>query len=148
MMQVFKKLYQRYNDSEGLRKISQNIGWLFFDKFIRLGVGLVVGVWVARYLGPEQYGTLNYALAFVGIFSALGSMGIEGIVVRDIVQKPEKKYEILSSAFILKLSGGIIAFIILFITIIYVRPSDNQSHWLVGIIGMIMVFQAFDAIDL
>jgi polysaccharide transporter, PST family len=142
------KIIERYSSSRGLQKISQNIVWLFIDKMLRMGVGLVVGVWVARYLGPDQYGTINFAAAFVAIFGALSTMGLEGIVVRDIVREPKRKYEILSAAFFLKSSGGIIAFIILFTAIIIMRPSDILTHWLVGIIGMTLVFQAFDAIDL
>ncbi len=48
----------------GLRKIIGNMGWLFVDRFVRMGMGLFVGVWVARYLGPDQFGSLNFALAF------------------------------------------------------------------------------------
>jgi hypothetical protein len=39
-----------------LRKIMGNMGWLFVDRFVRMGMGLFVGVWVARYLGPVQFG--------------------------------------------------------------------------------------------
>ena len=48
-----------------LQKILANTGWLFIDKIIRMGVGLLVGVWIARYLGPAQFGLYNYAVAFV-----------------------------------------------------------------------------------
>ena len=46
-----------------LQKILVNIGWLFGDKILRMGVGLLVGGWVARYLGPEQFGLMSYAMA-------------------------------------------------------------------------------------
>ncbi|HTF62329.1 MAG TPA: hypothetical protein VK638_06405, partial [Edaphobacter sp.] len=52
----------------GLRKIIGNMGWLFVDRFVRMGMGLFVGVWVARYLGPAQFGSLNFALAFIALF--------------------------------------------------------------------------------
>lgn len=51
-----------------------NIGWLVIDRIIRMGVGLLVGVWLARYLGSDQFGQLNYAIAFVGPFGAIGSL--------------------------------------------------------------------------
>ena len=53
--------------------IVDNIGWLFIDRFLRMGVGLLVGVWVARYLGPAQFGMLNYALAFVALFGVVAT---------------------------------------------------------------------------
>jgi len=141
---VRKRIEGRHN----LQKILGNAGWLFFDKILRMGVGLIVGVWVARYLGPEQFGAFNFAIAFVALFGAFASLGLDGIVVRDIVREPEKRYEILSSAFILKLCGGCIAFFISLVAIIIMRPAESQTHWLVGIIAAGMVFQSFDAIDL
>jgi len=71
-----------------LLKIVDNIGWLFFDKILRMGVGLLIGVWIARYLGPEQFGLLNFTAALIGLFGALAGMGLQGIVVREIVQDP------------------------------------------------------------
>jgi len=140
---IKNKLEGRYN----LQKILSNTGWLFFDKILRMGIGLFVGVWVARYLGPEQFGAFNFAVAFVALFGAFASLGLDGIVVRDIVREPERKYEILSSAFILKLCGGGFAFLISLVAIFIMRPSESQTHWLVGIIAAGMIFQAFDTID-
>lgn len=141
---IRKRIEGRHN----LQKILGNTGWLFFDKILRMGVGLIVGAWVARYLGPEQFGALNFALAFVGLFGAFASLGLDGIVVRDIVREPERKYEILSSAFILKLCGGSVAFLIALSAIFIVRPAESQAHWLVGIIAAGLIFQSLDTIDL
>jgi len=113
-----------------------------------MGVGLFVGVWVARYLGPEQFGAFNFAIAFVALFGAFASLGLDGIVVRDIVREPESKYEILSSAFILKFCGGCVAFLISLASIYLMRPEESQTHWLVGVIAAGMIFQSFDTIDL
>lgn len=141
---VRKRIEGRHN----LQKILGNTGWLFFDKILRMGVGLFVGVWVARYLGPELFGAFNFAIAFVALFGAFASLGLDGIVVRDIVREPERKFEILSSTFILKLCGGCVAFLISLGAIFIMRPAESQTHWLVGIIAAGMIFQSFDAIDL
>ena len=129
-----------------LKKISANIGWLFFDNIFRMFVALFVGVLVARYLGPERFGILSYAIAFVSLFSALAKLGLDGIVVRDIVKEPDKADEILGTAFVLKLFGGIllILFSVGFISLL--RPSDHLSRWLVTIIAVGLFFQAFDVI--
>ena len=66
-----------------------NAGWLFFDKALRLGVGLLVGTWVARYFGPEQYGIFNFALAFITLFISFSGLGLQGIIVRDIIIRPD-----------------------------------------------------------
>lgn len=112
-----------------------------------MGVGLFVGVWVARYLGPEQFGLYSYALAFVSLFGAFATLGLDGIVVRDIVRNPACKYETLGTAFVLKLIGGSLTFLLVIIAISLLRPHDRLTHWLVGITAVGMIFQAFDTID-
>jgi PST family polysaccharide transporter len=89
---------RRFEGRPNLVKILDNIGWLFFDKILRMGVGLIVGVWVARYLGPEQFGLFNFATAFVGMFGAIAGLGLQVFVVRDLVREPSSKEEILGSA--------------------------------------------------
>ena len=132
----------------GLLKILDNIGWLFFDKVLRMGVGLFVGVWVVRYLGPEQFGVLSYALTFVALFSTIASLGLDGIVVRDIVSVPSSKDETLGTAFVLRLAGGTVALILSIGTIFLVRPGEPIIWWLVGITAAGMIFQALNTIDL
>ena len=138
----------RIEGQYNLQKIIGNIGWMFADKFMRMGVGLFVGVWVARYLGPEQFGLFSYAGAFVAIFSAIATLGLDGIVVRDIVREPECSNEILGTVFILRLFGGLIAFIMTMTAILVLQPVDPLTHWLVGIIALGNIFQSFDTIDL
>ncbi len=67
-----------------LQKAIGNTGWLFADNILRMGVGLLVSVWVTRYLGPEQFGALSYATAFVFVFSSISMLGLDWIVVRNI----------------------------------------------------------------
>jgi len=112
-----------------------------------MGVGFFVIIWVARYLGPEQFGIYNYAIAFVALFSAIATLGLENIVVRNIVEDPESANEILGTAFILKIIGGVLALCLTIGIIFIVRPEDNLTRWMVGIIAFGMLFQAFDAID-
>jgi len=131
-----------------LQKTISNTGWLFADKVTRMGVGLFVSVWIARYLGPEQFGLLNYAIAFVALFSALASLGLDGIVIRNIVRDPLSRDEVLGTAFILKLIGSVVAFLLIMITIYALRPHDSLTLWMVGIIGAGLIFQAFDSVDL
>jgi len=55
--------------------------------------GLLVGIWVARYLGPVQFGVFNYAIAFASIFGTVAKLGLDGIVVRDLVREELKTAE-------------------------------------------------------
>lgn len=137
----------RFQGRQNLKKIAANIGWLSIDRIVRLGVGLIVGVWVARYLGPEQYGLFSYALAFAGLFGVLSTLGLDQIVVRDIVQNPANKDEIIGTAFVLRMAGGFLATGAALIIMFVMRPDDTLTLALVGIVAASMIFQSFDVID-
>jgi len=144
----FKKKLSFLKSSDKLRGIIANTGWLFADRILRMGLGLFVGVWVARYLGVQQFGVFNYATAFVALFSTLSTLGLDAIVVRSIVREPEKRAEILGTAFWLKLFGGVAALILAVSSIILVRHDDQLTISLVAILSSVGIFQAFDTIDL
>jgi O-antigen/teichoic acid export membrane protein len=135
---IFRRIEHRPN----LLKIVGNIGWLFFDKILRMGIGLLVGVWIARYLGPEQFGLLNYALAFTGLFSAIAALGMQEIVVRDIVRNPGGAYETLGTAGVLQIIGGLVAYAFILVAIAYMRPNDYLAQSIVAIIGSTMILEA------
>jgi PST family polysaccharide transporter len=133
--------------SPNLLKIVGNTAWLFADRILRMAIGLVVGVWVARYLGPDQFGLFNYALAFTLIFDTVANLGLDSIVIRDIVNQPSSKDEILGTAFILKAIAQVVALISAITLIVLLRPHDTITQWLVGIVAGGMIFESFYVID-
>lgn len=133
--------------SPNLRKVIGNTAWLFADRILRMVIGLIVGLWVARYLGPEQFGLYNYAIAFVALWGTFATLGLDSIVVRDIVREPSCRDETLGTAFVLKFLGGIAILLLTTGTISLLRPNDNLAYWLVAIIAAGTVFQAFDTTD-
>jgi PST family polysaccharide transporter len=130
-----------------LQKTISNTGWLFADKIICLGVGLFVSIWLARYLGPEKFGVYSYAIAFVALFSAFATLGLDDIIVRDIVHNPSEKEKTLGTGFFLKLFGGIMTFLLIASAISFVGSNDNLKRLFVIIITVGIIFKAFDVID-
>jgi PST family polysaccharide transporter len=131
----------------GLRRVMGNMGWLFVDRFVRMGMGLFVGVWVARYLGPAQFGSLNFALAFIALFSTVTTLGLEGIVVRELLHNPGDTREILGTTLALRGFGGVFSVVVSIATLRIIQPRDNQALLLVSILSLTLIFQAFDTID-
>lgn len=124
-----------------LLRIVDNIGWLFFDKVLRMGLGLLIGIWLARYLGPAQFGLLSFALAFTGLFGAVANLGLQGPVVREIVHDPESARITLGSAAVLQLMGGVASFSLIVLVIGQMRPNDPLARNIVTILGAIMLFK-------
>jgi O-antigen/teichoic acid export membrane protein len=134
-------IYCRIAHRPNLIKIVHNISWLFFDKILKMGLGFFVGVWIVRYLGPEQFGLLSFATAFVGLFGAFATLGFQDIVVRDIVRNPNRAPETLGTTAILQLIGGIAAYLIILVAIVYLRPDDSIARTIVAIIGPMILLK-------
>jgi len=79
---VLKNKIKKIELSAGFKKYFVNTGWLFFERIVGMALSFFVGVYVARYLGPANFGLLSYAGSFVGLFIALATLGLDGIVVR------------------------------------------------------------------
>ena len=80
-----------------LGKVSKNVGWLILDKSLKGILAITVTTYVGRHLGPENYGIINYANACVYLFAIFTSMGLDSIVIREIVKKEIDKHILLGS---------------------------------------------------
>ncbi|MGE4511215.1 MAG: flippase [Sulfurimonadaceae bacterium] len=128
-------------------KYFKNTSWLFGEKILRMVVGLFVGIWVARYLGPEQFGLFSYAQSFVGLFTAIATLGLDGIVMRELVKDPSRRDELIGTAFWLKLVGAIAVLVLLAVAVNF-TSNDYATNILVFIIASATIFQAFNVVDM
>ena len=119
---------------------------MFGEQFLRIIAGLFVGIWVARYLGPEQYGLFSYVLAFTAIFGGIAKLGLDGIMVRELVKYPKKRDSYLGTAFWLKILG---AFIVmgLIAAILPFTSNDATTNLFTFIIAAGLVFQSLEVVE-
>jgi len=132
--------------NHGAMKYLKNTSWLLGEKILRIVVGLFIGIWIARYLGPENFGIFSYAQSFVGLFLAIATLGLDGIVVRELVNHSDQREQLLGSAFILKLAGSILVLILIAISMQF-NDNDLTTVTLIFIIASATVFQSFNVID-
>lgn len=133
--------------SPTLKRTLSNLTWLSADRVIRLFGAVFVNAWVIRHLGPDQNGVLSFAMAFVGMFTPLAVLGMDAIVIRDIVRTPERKDNILGSAFVLRFMGAVLALVLSVALFSVMRPGDGSSRILVVLLASGALFQSFDVID-
>lgn len=145
MLTPFSRLLTSFSPT--LRKAVSNLTWLSVDRVLRIAGAVLVNAWLTRYLGAELNGVMYYALSFAGLFAPLATLGLDAIVVRDIVRDKTKRDELLGTAFVLRLIGATTAVLLAVGTVMTVRPGDGSTHWLVFLAGLGLVFQSFDVID-
>ncbi len=131
---------------QGFQRYFANASWMFAEQILRLTAGLFVGVWVARYLGPEQFGIFSYAIAIASIFTCIAKLGLDSIVVRNLLQEPERTKHYLGTAFWLKLGGALFMLGIVALAIQW-TATDYLTNLYLLIIASGSIFQCFEVVD-
>ena len=141
-------LRRPFQERPELLAIAHNAGWLFADKTLRMFVGVVVGAWVARYLGPSQFGEMAYVLSFVALFGAVAQLGLDGVAVRDIARQKSEAPQILGTVLRLRLLAGLLAWASAIGLMAVLRPGDLQTLLLTAVAAATLSLQAADTVDL
>jgi O-antigen/teichoic acid export membrane protein len=130
----------------GFIRYLKNTSWMMGEHFLRVISGLFVGVLVARYLGPSQFGLFSYVVAFTGIFGGIAKLGLDGLLVRELVNYPEKREGYLGTAFWLKVFGAFLV-IVLLLAFLPFTGNEATTKLFVLIIAAGLVFGSFEVID-
>lgn len=137
---------RRITASPVVQKILGNFGWLVGERGLTLLLSLTVNIWLARYLGAELYGSLNYAVAFVGLFGTFTYLGLSGIIVRDLVENPDDRDQILGTVLGLKLVGALLALGAIAAAAFW-QVDSGREQLLVAILAGGMVFESASVVD-
>lgn len=117
--------------------------WLLSQHGFKFVVNFFVTVLLARYLGPENYGLFSLSIAYILIFAIFSDLGISDILVRDLVTN-EKKEALLSTAFILRILGGIISIIFL-VSFINIFSQSSIITKSLLILSPVLIFKSFNS---
>lgn len=138
--------YQWVLNHDGFKRYFANTGWMFFGQMFSLLVSFFVGAYVARYLGPSNFGAMSYAISFVGLFGFLVGFGVDGILNRELVRLPEERDEILGTSFWMKFSGAILAIFIINIGSL-ISSNDFLVKILIFLFSLSLIFQSFGVVS-
>lgn len=131
---------------EGVRRYAGSTGWLVAERILKSILGLSVGVMVARYLGPQDYGLLSFAVSLVGVFTVLATLGLDNIVVRELVRHDTRSGILLGTAVLMRLTGAL-ALLLLIAGALFLTDWQVHARPLVLVVALSTLFQAFWLID-
>ena len=100
----------RLLDHQGFVKYSKNALWPLLEKALRIVLGISVGVWTARYLGPGDFGILSYVQSLIALASVLTTLGLEGIMTKELAKYPQRRDALLGSSFVLQTAAAVLSF--------------------------------------
>jgi len=138
---MFANAYRRF------RPYLDNTVWIMVEKVLAMGLALVAPVFVARYLGPDGFGTLAYATSLVALFGVAGHLGLHGLVVREIVKKPDFRAETLGTAALLKFFGALAGYLALLLYAGVYEGVGTVPFYLLAIAGAALLFTPVNVVD-
>ncbi len=131
----------------GFMRYFANTSWVFAGRVLQIFASLFIGVWVTRYLGPEKLGILSYAQSFIALFLAFSTLGLNGILVRELVKNPLDKNTLMGTSFFLQTIGSTILMTVLII-IVFSIEGDSFTRKIILILGSVTFLDSFAIIDL
>lgn len=121
---------------DGVRRYFKNTGWMFSGQIVYLLLSFFIGAAIARYLGPEHYGTVSYVVAFVGLFGFISALGVDGILKRELVKRPERHNALMGTGFRLKLIGASLAFTMVTIASFFFSRGNSLVQALIILLAL------------
>ena len=128
------------------KTISVNILWLLLQNAVKLVFGLTVSLYLAKYLGPEDFGIYSYAISIISVLLLFTNLGIDPILIRELVDNKINKMSLLGSSFSLKLLGGIIGFILMGLLGFY-YGFNSKTGLIILIMSPLILFKSLSILD-
>lgn len=144
-MKLVEKIKSRLNLTKNRKKVFRNLYWAVLGKIINILSGLFVGILVARYLGPQNFGLMNYVISYVTLFSILANFGLDNIEIRELSKVDANKNEILGTAFRIRLIFSAITWFLILITL-FVFESDRFTFMMVLVYSTSLILSTFNVI--
>lgn len=130
-----------------MHKIFKNSGWLLADKLARLFLGLLTMALIARQVGPADFGIWSYALALTTIVGGLAVLGLDKVVVKEMVASPGREEQILSTALLMRLGAGLFSFACCAGIVLLSKKGQPVYVYCTLITALTVVLQSFDVFD-
>lgn len=128
-------------------KFMRNTGWLLFEQIFRMVLTLIVISLMARYLGTHDFGLINYGLAYIMIFTTMSNLGIDSIIVNEIIKNKGKTGNIIGTTIFLRFFSSLISILLIYIIVIYLNADEMILRVIIIIQSISLLFIIFDSIQ-
>lgn len=129
------------------KKVTKNTIWIMIERVSQMLISLIVGVISARYLGPSNYGILNYGASLVTFFTAICKLGLENVIIKEYVERRKENGKLLGTALVMRLLSSGLSILAIFIIVYILNPNDNLIILVTMLQSIALIFQAYELID-
>lgn len=119
-------------------------GWMIAQQIYSMLLSVVIGALAARYLGPSNYGLLNYGTTIVSFFTIVSKLGFDSVIVVLLVRRTEKRGEVLGTALFMRLMASVVSWFLIMGVVRLLEP-DNALLQLVTLLqSFAVILQSYE----
>ncbi|MGE8328335.1 flippase [Pseudomonas urmiensis] len=122
-----------------VQKYLLNSTWMLVEQCLRLISGVFVGIYIARYLGPEQYGVISYALAISAFALAVSRLGMDAVLVRELVTSKARTNTLMGTAFWMMFTAATFCYMLMVLSV-FLSSEQSQVKLYIYIISSSVFF--------
>lgn len=128
-------------------KVTRNASWIIAGRVYHMVLAFVVGLLTARYLGPNNYGLINYAATYTSFFASFCTLGINSVIVKNFVDHPDEEGETIGSAIILRTISSVLSVVMMMCITFIADNGEKTTNIVVFLCGIGVIFQVMDTLD-
>lgn len=124
-----------------------NTAWLVGGKIFQMAISLLISTLTARYLGPGNFGIINYTNAYIAFFSSICQLGLNGIIIKEMVSHRDDEGTIIGTAIVMRLITSIISMVSIYFMFKTITPNDTIMIKVAMLQSVSILFASFDIIN-
>lgn len=128
-------------------RVVSNAKWMIAEQGVQMLVSFIIGMITARYLGPSNYGIINYCNSYIAFFTAVAGLGIESIVVKELISNPNRQGAIVGTSIFLRSFAGILSMMSIILILCFVDSGNKLILMVAFLQSLVLIFKAFEIID-
>ena len=122
-------------------KVTRNASWIIAGRVYHMLLAFFVGLLTARYLGPSNFGLINYAATYTSFFASFCTLGINSVIVKNFVDHPDEEGETVGSAIVLRTVSSVLSVLMMVCITLIADKGETTTHIVVFLCGIGVVFQ-------
>ena len=128
-------------------KVINNAKWIIICKVIQSLLQLVIGMLCARYLGPENYGLINYASSIVAFVLPIMQLGLQSTLVQEFTEKPHEEGKIMGTALVMDLVSSVFCIGMVGVFVSVANAGETQTIIVCLLFSISLIFRAFELLQ-
>ena len=126
------------------KKFIGNSGWMIGQQLYNMILQVVVGSLSARYLGPSNYGLINYGASIISFFSIICRLGLDSVIINEMIKKPEKRGSYLGSALVMRCSASIASLFCIMAIVRVLEPNNTTLYVITLLQAFAVILQSYE----